>query len=219
MALASIAETELPFCSHGSSGDPGFSCRTGLSVSGQALHFAGAHREGGANWRGMSDTPPELGFAHTAVGASETTGWYGSQLPARPPKRPRPAPWAAATIRSFSARDQLRRRCTEVITSTCVLVIGVVLGLLLGLAPMIELRKAVLTGACNVISAVCSSTAHTRFCFARRRRERSLVNLAAQPKAAARRGSRFGEQDGSGGLGDHEQTRNLPTRSSGSVTC
>jgi hypothetical protein len=44
----------------------------------------------------------------------------------------------AATIRSFFARDQLRRRCTDVITSTCVLVIGVVLGLLLGLAPMTE---------------------------------------------------------------------------------
>ena len=43
--------------------------------------------------------------------------------------------------------------------------------------------------------------------------------LIAQPKAAARRGSRFGEQDGSGGLGDHEQTRHLPTRSSSSVTC
>src|ERR1700732_491399 len=53
---------------------------------------------------------------------------------------------AAATIRSFSARDQLRRRCTDVITSTCVLVIGVVLGLLLALAPMTQLCKAVLTG-------------------------------------------------------------------------
>jgi hypothetical protein len=39
---------------------------------------------------------------------------------------------AAATIRSFSARDQLRRLCTDVITSTCALVIGVVLGLSLG---------------------------------------------------------------------------------------
>ena len=57
-----------------------------------------------------------------------------------------PGSMAAATIRSFSARDQLRRRCTDVITSTCVLVIGVVLGLLLGLAPMAQLRKAVLTG-------------------------------------------------------------------------
>src|SRR5580692_7168633 len=57
-----------------------------------------------------------------------------------------PGSIAAATIRSFSARDQLRRRCTDVITSTCVLVIGVVLGLLLGLAHMTQLRKAVLTG-------------------------------------------------------------------------
>src|SRR5215470_6174052 len=40
---------------------------------------------------------------------------------------------AAATIRSFSARDQRRRRCTDVITSTA-LVIGVVLGIVLGLA-------------------------------------------------------------------------------------
>jgi len=57
----------------------------------------------------------------------------------------RPGSMAAATIRSFSARDQLRRRCTDVITSTCVLVIGVVLGLPLGLAAMTQLRKAVLT--------------------------------------------------------------------------
>jgi hypothetical protein len=35
---------------------------------------------------------------------------------------------AAATIRPFSARDRRRRRCTDVITSTCVLVIGLILG-------------------------------------------------------------------------------------------
>src|ERR1700730_15093834 len=58
---------------------------------------------------------------------------------------------AAATIRSFSARDQLRRRCTDVITSTCVLVIGVVLGLLLALAPMTQLCKAVLTGCLLIV--------------------------------------------------------------------
>src|SRR4029077_10135 len=57
-----------------------------------------------------------------------------------------PGSMAAVTIRSFSDRDQLRRRSTDVITSTCVLVIGVVLGLLLGLATMTQLRKAVLTG-------------------------------------------------------------------------
>src|ERR1700704_1781658 len=57
-----------------------------------------------------------------------------------------PASMAAVTIRSFSDRDQLRRRCTDVITSTCVFVIGVVLGLLLGLATITQLRKAVLTG-------------------------------------------------------------------------
>src|SRR6516225_4114241 len=44
-----------------------------------------------------------------------------------------PGSSAAATIRSFSARDHRRRRCTDVITSTCVLVIGLVLGLVPGL--------------------------------------------------------------------------------------
>src|SRR5690242_14618274 len=39
----------------------------------------------------------------------------------------------AATIRSFSARDHRGRRCTDVTTSTCVFVIVLVLGLLLGL--------------------------------------------------------------------------------------
>src|SRR5271170_1892869 len=46
-----------------------------------------------------------------------------------------PGSSAAATIRSFSARDHRRRRCTDVITSTCVLVIGLVLGLVPGLHP------------------------------------------------------------------------------------
>src|SRR5262249_33667414 len=51
-----------------------------------------------------------------------------------------PGSSAAATIRSFSSRDQRRRRCTDVITSTCVLVMVLVLGLLLGLhaKPIIE---------------------------------------------------------------------------------
>src|SRR5215469_9766957 len=40
-----------------------------------------------------------------------------------------PGSIAAATIRSFSARDHRRRRSTDVITSTCVLVIGLALGL------------------------------------------------------------------------------------------
>ena len=39
-----------------------------------------------------------------------------------------PSAIAAATIRSFSARDQCRRRCTDAITSTCALVIGLALG-------------------------------------------------------------------------------------------
>src|SRR5271165_2765868 len=44
-----------------------------------------------------------------------------------------PGSRAAATIRSFSARDHRRRRCTDVITSTWVLVMELVLGLVLGL--------------------------------------------------------------------------------------
>lgn len=42
-----------------------------------------------------------------------------------------PGSIASATIRSFSARDQRRRRCTDVITSTCAFVIGLTPGLVL----------------------------------------------------------------------------------------
>ena len=42
-----------------------------------------------------------------------------------------PGSIAAATIRSFSVLDQRRRRSTDVITSTCVFVIGLSLGLVL----------------------------------------------------------------------------------------
>ena len=42
-----------------------------------------------------------------------------------------PGSIAAATIRSFSVRDQRRRRSTDVITSTSVFVIGLSLGLVL----------------------------------------------------------------------------------------
>jgi hypothetical protein len=42
-----------------------------------------------------------------------------------------PGSSAAPTIRSFSARDHRRRRSTDVITSTCVFVIGLSLGLVL----------------------------------------------------------------------------------------
>ena len=66
---------------------------------------------------------------------------------------------AAVTIRSFSDRDQLRRRCTDVITSTCVFVIGVVLGLLLGLATMTYFRKAVLSKRCFQATGLRSGTA------------------------------------------------------------
>src|SRR5262245_38693840 len=56
-----------------------------------------------------------------------------------------PGSSAAATIRSFSARDQRRRRCTDVITSICALVIVLALGLVLGLATNTQLRKAAFT--------------------------------------------------------------------------
>jgi hypothetical protein len=49
---------------------------------------------------------------------------------------------AAATIRSLSARNQRRRRCTDVITSTCALVIGLALGFALGLNQTTHLSKA-----------------------------------------------------------------------------
>jgi hypothetical protein len=39
-----------------------------------------------------------------------------------------------------------RRRCTDVITSTCVLVIELVLGLILGLHGNLRARKAATTG-------------------------------------------------------------------------
>src|SRR6516162_8882784 len=57
-----------------------------------------------------------------------------------------PGSIAAATIRSFSARDHRRRRCTDVITSTCVLVIELVLVIILGLHSKAQNRKAVLSG-------------------------------------------------------------------------
>src|SRR5262249_12241865 len=57
-----------------------------------------------------------------------------------------PGSIAAATIRSLSARDQRRRRCTDVITSTCVFVMGAALGLLIGLAATARSRKAARTG-------------------------------------------------------------------------
>jgi hypothetical protein len=58
-----------------------------------------------------------------------------------------PGSIASATIRSFSARDQCRRRCTDVITSTCALVIGLALELAPGLAHQTpHLGKAALTG-------------------------------------------------------------------------
>ena len=57
-----------------------------------------------------------------------------------------PGSRAAATSRSFSARDQRRRRSTDVITSTCVLVIGLSLGIVLSL-PLQHLSvKAAVTG-------------------------------------------------------------------------
>jgi hypothetical protein len=56
---------------------------------------------------------------------------------------------AAATIRSFSARDQRRRRSTDVITSTT-FVIGLALVIVLGLDPKTHLRKAAFTGRVQI---------------------------------------------------------------------
>src|SRR5207244_10382309 len=71
--------------------------------------------------------------------------WLRGSQPRGPPRRLAPGSSAAATIRSFSARDQRRRRCTDVITSTA-LVIGLALVLALGLARKAHECKAVLTG-------------------------------------------------------------------------
>ena len=46
---------------------------------------------------------------------------------------------------------------------------------------------------------------------------RSLANIAARPQAAACRSCCFSKQDGTRGLGRHEQTGYLPVRSSGSM--
>jgi hypothetical protein len=58
-----------------------------------------------------------------------------------------PGSSAAATIRSFSARDQRRRRCTDVITSTCIFVIVLALGLVLGLATNLNCARRPSPGA------------------------------------------------------------------------
>ena len=52
-----------------------------------------------------------------------------------------PGSSVAATSRSFSARDQRRRRCTDVITSTRDIVIGLLPGLLPGLAIFVLSRQ------------------------------------------------------------------------------
>src|SRR5690242_6001043 len=64
----------------------------------------------------------------------------------------------AATIRSFSARDQRRRRCTDMTTSICVLVIVLVLGLLLGLHVSTQPRKAAVTGGVRSSRSVDGNT-------------------------------------------------------------
>src|SRR5262245_42704383 len=57
-----------------------------------------------------------------------------------------PGSSAAATIRSFSEIGHRRRRCTDVITSTCVLVIGLSLGLILCLAIRPHFGNVAFTG-------------------------------------------------------------------------
>src|SRR5207342_1259548 len=52
-----------------------------------------------------------------------------------------PGTSVAATSRSFSARDQRRRRCTDVITSTRDIVIGLLPGLIPGLAMFVLSRQ------------------------------------------------------------------------------
>src|ERR1700687_6238889 len=73
--------------------------------------------------------------------------WLAAIPAARAPaEATAPGSIAAATIRSFSARDHRRRRSTDVITSTCALVIGLALGVALGLNEITHLHKAALAG-------------------------------------------------------------------------
>jgi hypothetical protein len=108
----------------------------------------------------FSDVAGHPGSGATAIGANATgtclrshSSWRQRNnglvcIPAARATSEATAPGsiAAATIRSFSARGQRRRRCTDVITSTCVFVIALVLGLPLGLSRKPQARKAVFTG-------------------------------------------------------------------------
>src|SRR5215468_2834731 len=74
-----------------------------------------------------------------------------------------PGSSVAATIRSFSARDHRRRRCTDVITSTECLVIVLVLGLALGLAANAQPRKTAFTGGLPCHDAGCDTNGSVLF--------------------------------------------------------
>ncbi len=93
---------------------------------------------------------------------------------------------AAATILSFSARGQCRRRCTDVITSTCALVIGLALGLAPGLDQTPHPRKAVLTGC------VLSSHDPSRWNFSENTDLSEVLLLARKKNRRAKKALRVG---------------------------
>ena len=63
-----------------------------------------------------------VGCNRAAGGASGTTDWVRIGLHGQPRRQLRPA--SLQQRRSFSAHDHRRRRCTDVITSTCALTSG-----------------------------------------------------------------------------------------------
>jgi hypothetical protein len=71
----------------------------------------------------------------------------------------------------------------------------------------------------TVISVACSSQRTHGAALFEASQDRPLVNVFAQSKPKACRGSRLGQQDGARGLGRHEQTGHLPTRRSASMNC
>jgi hypothetical protein len=105
---------------------------SGSGVTAMGLNVAGTCARVQSCWRHRNNW---LAWIPAARATSEATA---------------PGSSAAATIRSFSARDQRRRRSTDVTTST-VFVIGVVLVIVLGLARNVHHRKAAVTGRVHSI--------------------------------------------------------------------